>query len=219
MIGFAQIEAAAREHGLAIVGAFHPQAADLAPDGIGTLCLLGPGGPEMWHAFDASPEAKDTAPNPLDRWSRRTIDAMAERLEAAAYYPSDGPPWHPFQRWASAGEGAVTSPVAMQASPSRGLWASYRGALGFSAKLALPARASADPCKPCPAPCLTACPVGAFTDGVYDVPRCVAHVTSDAGKACRSGCLVRRSCPAGQSVALPQAQWQFHMKAFLKANA
>jgi hypothetical protein len=106
----------------------------------------------------------------------------------------------------------------MQVSPARGLWMSYRGALGFAGQLTLPPRPSATPCEGCPAPCLTACPVDAFAGGAYDVPRCVAHVASAAGAACRTGCLVRDACPAGAGVCLPLEQRGFHMAAFLAAQ-
>jgi epoxyqueuosine reductase len=209
---------AARETGLDVVGAFHPGPGDGVPPGVGTLALLGPSGGAMWAAFRASPEARDGGPDPLDRWSRRVIDGLAARLGAIAFYPFAGPPWHPFQRWAARGEGAVVSPVAMQASPTRGLWASYRGALGFAARLELTASPAAGPCLGCPAPCLTACPVDAFAGGHYDVSRCVAHVGSPAGAACRQGCLVRAACPAGAGLDLPVEQRAFHMAAFLAAN-
>jgi hypothetical protein len=144
---------------------------------------------------------------------------LAERLGGTALVPFGGPPWHPFQRWAARGEGAVASPVAMQATPGRGLWASYRGAVGFAARLDLPRRLLADPCRGCPAPCLTACPVDAFARGAYDVAGCVAHVIDKAGEACRGGCLVRLSCPAGAALELPRGQRAFHMAAFLAAQA
>lgn len=205
-------------HGLAIVGAV--RAADypdaLVPEGIATLFLLGPDGPNMWTAFSAAPEAKDGAPHPMDRWSKRVIEELATAMAAKAFFPFTGPPWHPFQRWAAAGEGAVTSPVAMQASPRRGLWASYRGAIGF-AEDADPSVPGPSPCLNCPAPCLTACPVNAFADGAYDTATCVAHVDGD-GHVCRDGCLVRRACPAGAEMKLPVAQRQFHMDAFLRAQ-
>ena len=210
--------AAARAAGLEVVGAFHPAPGDGAPEGVGTLVLLGPRGGAMWAAFRAAPEAGDGRPDPLDRWSRRVIDAIAARLGTAALYPFGGPPWHPFQAWAARAEGAVASPVAMQASPTRGLWASWRGALGFGGRLVLGPPPGPSPCLGCPAPCLTACPVDAFAGGAYDVPRCVAHVTSPAGSACRTGCLVRAACPAGAGVSLPSEQRAFHMAAFLRAN-
>lgn len=217
MIGFENIADAARGQGLGIVGAFHPAAGDAAPDGTGTLILLGPDGPDMWTAFSAAPEAKDGLADPLDRWSRRVIDALALELGASALYPFGGPPWQPFHTWAARGEGAVSSPVAMMASAGRGLWVSFRGALAFAQSIPVPQPATG-PCTPCPAPCKTACPVNAFSTGTYDTAKCVAHVRSDAGAACRTGCLVRQACPAGAGLAMPGAQRSFHMAAFLKAQ-
>ena len=217
-----EIAAAGRRTGLGLVGAFHPAPDDGAPAGLATVVLLGPADRTMWAIFRGSAEAHDGLPDPLDRWSRRVIAEIAERLGAVALFPFDGPPWHPFQRWAARGEGAVTSPVGMQVTPGRGLWASYRGALGFCARLPLHPLAhdhGGDPCLGCPAPCLTACPVHAFAGGRYDVPACVAHVSAAEGGACLDGCLVRASCPAGAGLDLPAEQRRFHMTAFLRAQA
>ena len=51
-------------------GALHPGPDDCAPEGTGTLILLGPHEPRFWTAFAESPEYRDGAPDPLDRWSR-----------------------------------------------------------------------------------------------------------------------------------------------------
>jgi hypothetical protein len=213
------VDRAAGAEGLAVVGAFHPRDGDGAPEGIGTIFLLGARGGEMWRAFSVSPEAADGAPDPLDRWSRRVIGRIAARLGAVALFPFGGPPYRPFQRWAARGEAAAISPVAMQVTARRGLWTSYRGALGFHPAISVSERARANPCPGCPAPCLTACPVDAFAGGAYDVPRCVAHITSAAGAACRDGgCLVRRACPAGRDATPPEAQRRFHMEAFIRAR-
>jgi hypothetical protein len=218
-VTLAEIAAAVGRIGLGPVGVFHPEPADLVPDDLQTLVLLGPADAAMWEMFRASAEAQDGLPDPLDRWSRRVIGGLADELGARAFFPFDGPPWHPFQRWAARGEGAVVSPVGMQATSRRGLWASYRGALGFAAWLSLPPRQLASgPCLGCPAPCLTACPVDAFAGASYDVPRCVAHVAGEAGAACRDGCLVRANCPAGVGLQLPVVQRAFHMGAFLRAQ-
>lgn len=218
-MNLADIKDVVAAEGLAVVGAFHPEPEDLAPDNAATLILLGPGGPEMWAAFSESPELEDGAEHPMDRWSRRVITALAQSLGAEALFPFGGPPWNPFQRWAVRGEGAVSSPVQMQATASRGLWASYRGVLAFTTHLDLPEVIHKNPCASCAAPCLTACPVGAFSGGQYDVPKCTAHVRSEAGEACLSGCLVRRACPAGKALALPELQRKFHMTAFLRAQS
>lgn len=218
----ADISSAVLATGLGLVGAFHPGPEDATLEGIGTLILLGPADGAMWAEFQASPERGDGDPHPLDRWSRRVIDGLASLLGAQAFYPFGGPPWHPFQRWAARGEGAVPSPVAMQATHRRGLFASYRGALGFSERLVLGVSFAPDPCPDpcleCPAPCLNACPVNAFANGRYDVPSCTAHVTSSEGALCRDGCLVRIACPAGAGMALPVEQLAFHMAAFIRAQ-
>lgn len=205
-------------HGLAVVGGFHPTTEDGAPPAARTLLLIGADGDRMWEVFHRSAEASDGAADPLDRWSRRVIGSVAAQIGAEALFPFGGPPWQPFIRWAALGEAARVSPVVMQVSPSRGLWASYRGALALQERLNLPDWPSHDPCHGCPAPCLSACPVDAFADGRYDVAACTAHVASPAGTACRSGCLVRRACPAGVAAEPPELQRRFHMDAFLAAR-
>lgn len=219
MTEFSRLEQAAARYGLAVVGGFHPQGRDLGTGDAETVVLLGPGGAEMWEVFCQGPEHQDGAPHAMDRWSHRVITALGETFGAEPAFPFGGPPWAPFQKWAAAGEYAVASPVGMQATPKRGLWTSYRGALKFRVKLVLPDWPKDSPCAPCAAPCRSACPVDAFSSGSYDTRKCVAHVQSDAGQACRDGCLVRKSCPAGQQFVLPTAQRQFHMNAFLASNS
>lgn len=208
-------------HGLAVTGAFHPGPADGVPAGTGTLCLVGaaPSG-AMWASFAASAEAADGEPDPLDRWSRRTIAGIAGAVGAVAVFPFDGPPYPPFIAWAKRAEGARPSPLGMLVTPSRGLWVSWRGALALPGRLPLAAAEFPDPCLRCPAPCVTACPVGALGgDAPYDVPRCTAHVRSPAGVSCRAeGCRVRDICPAGIAARPPEAQRAFHMAAFLAAH-
>lgn len=213
-----EIERETAKLGLGLVGSFHPVPEDLAPSGIQTLCLFGPTGPDMWKAFSASPEFSDGLAHPMDRWSERVIQSLGDRFDAQPLFPFGGPPWQPFQRWATKAEGAVSSPVGMQATPGRGLWTSYRGALGFKSRLTLAARNMASPCASCHAPCLSACPVDAFATGLYDVPKCVGHVKSAHGIGCSDGCKVRKSCPYGAELDLPAAQRKFHIDAFLRAN-
>lgn len=214
-----RVASALAPHGLGPVGAFYPAEGDGAPAGIATLVLIGAAGEGLWRAFSDSPEFADGAPDPLDRWSRRVISTVAAGLGARPLFPFGSSPYLPFQRWAERGEGARPSPVTMLVSPSRGLWLSYRGALGFDERLALTTALAAPPCPACPAPCLRACPVEAFAGGNYDVARCVAHITSPEGRACReSGCLVRHACPAGRAAAPPVAQNAFHMEAFIRAR-
>lgn len=220
-----------RDAGLVWRGAFHPTAADGVPplpDGApaGTLVLLGFAGRVGWPAFAASPEAADGAPDPLDRWSRRMATRLAEALGGAALFPFGGRPWLPFQRWAQLAEPVFASPLGLLIHPVWGLWHSYRGALALRDRLALPPRpAAAHPCDSCAArPCLTACPVGAFSPAGYDVANydvtaCAAHIASPAGAACMDqGCAARRACPVGAEHRHDEAAARFHMRAFLAAR-
>ena len=208
------LQAALGVYGLAITGACEPEPGEVAP-AIRQIVLIGADGGAMWEIFSKSAEANDGALHPLDRWSSRVISAVADSFEATAFFPFGGPPWHPFIAWAARGEGARGSPIVMQVSPKRGLWMSYRGALGLSEPVGFQPEGG-NPCLDCPAPCSTACPVGAFSGGRYDVPACLRHVTSEKGAACRSGCAARHACPVGTPP--PLAQRRFHMSAFIAAN-
>jgi epoxyqueuosine reductase len=202
--------------GLRIRGALHPTKDDDAPPGTGTLVLLGPDEPRFWPLFSVSEEYLDGARDPLDRWSKRVIGALATEWNGAALFPSDGPPYAPFLSWALRSGQAWSSPVGMLVHDAAGLFISYRGAVALPDRLDL-ADTAALPCTPCARPCETACPVGALAPGQdYDVARCKTHMQSSEGEACRSGgCLVRRACPVAVDFMRRPEQSAFHMRAFL----
>jgi hypothetical protein len=184
-----------------------------------TIALIGVAGRRGWDGFAASPEARDGGDDPLDRWSRRVVDGLSAALGAVALYPFGGPPYWPFQRWARRAEPVYSSPLGLLIHRTYGLWHSYRGALAFADALDLPPlEPRPSPCETCRGrPCLSACPVGAFVVGGYDVPACVAHLRNAAGADCMGrGCLARRACPAGAAHAPDQAS--FAMRAFLRAH-
>jgi hypothetical protein len=206
------------EHGLSYRGAFHAEAVE-AP--AGTLVLVGFIGAENWPAFTVSPEAADGQPNPLDRWSSRMVTAIALSLGAMPLFPFDGPPFLPFQRWAQNAEPVHPSPLGILIHPDWGLWHAYRGALAFTDHIDLPSPdLRPSPCDSCAGrPCLSACPVGAFASGGYDVPACVAHISAPVGAECmNNGCLARRACPVGPGYRHVPEQAQFHQQAFLAAQ-
>lgn len=213
-------------HGLRLRGGFHPEPGDGVPlisGGTlpGTLVLIGTVGPDLWAAFSTSPEAADGAPHPLDRWTRRILDRIAAEVGASPLYPFGGPPYLPFQRWAMRAEPVAPSPLGLLIHPDYGLWHAYRGALAFAECLPLPPRIQRPrPCDTCAGrPCLSACPVGAFTDRGYDVPACVGHLDAPAGRDCMDGgCLARRACPVGAQHAYDAPQAAFHMRAFRGSN-
>ncbi|MBU9697129.1 ferredoxin [Rhodobacteraceae bacterium HSP-20] len=201
-------------HHLAVLGGFHPDADDSTPPGTQTLLLLGPAEPGFWPHVTAQPEWQDGRPDPIDRWSRRTIGRIACDLGAKALFPFGGPPWHPFHAWALRTGRIWDSPVRLLVSADQGLMVSFRGALALKDRIPLPAPATR-PCDTCTKPCLTACPADALTGAGYDVPACHSFLDTAAGQPCLSaGCEVRRACPLSQAYARLPEQSAYHMRRF-----
>lgn len=211
------IAAAAGAEALAVLGGFHPGPGDGAPEGCATLLMLGPApGAAFWGRFRASDEYRDGAPDPLDRWSRRVLAALATAFGGVSLLPSDGPPYPPFIAWAIRTGRAWASPVGLLVHDRAGLMMSFRGALALPVRLTLPPPPQDRPCETCAEkPCLTTCPVGALGTGGYDVAACRAFLATPAGSDCMGrGCAVRRACPVSAGQARPEAQSAFHMRAF-----
>jgi len=222
------LEVALARHGLRLLGGWIPQPPDglasLAAGPVAVVWMVGQAGSECWPAFAASQFAADGLPDPLDRWSQDIGDKLARACGGRAIYPSDGPPYAPFQQWARRAELLGTSPLMLQIHPQYGLWHAYRFALGLAvldaqdaaALLQTGARPVVDLCLACDGqPCLSACPVDAFTPGAYDLDRCAGHLHAQAGSDCMAtGCLARRACPIGSALRYVPAHATFHMHAF-----
>ncbi|WP_068118476.1 ferredoxin [Tropicimonas marinistellae] len=212
----ADISRAADARRLAVLGGFHAgSGTPNLPPGTATVLLLGPAEPGFWMAVNSTPEFRDGCPDPLDRWSRRTIGEIAARFDAVPLFPFDGPPYRPFVSWLIESGRAWMSPVSLLVHADAGLFLSVRGALAFRQSLTLPA-ASERPCESCAAqPCRDACPVGALRPDGYDVAACHQFLATDAGSDCmRLGCATRRTCPVSQRYPRDPAQSAFHMRAF-----
>lgn len=210
------VASAATAHHLTIVGAFHPDPEDKAPEGTGTILLLAPAEPGFWAHFQSQPEARDGQPDSMDRWSTRVIDEIADQLDAASLYPFGGPPWHPFIAWARKSGSIHSSPVSLLVHNDQGLMISFRGALALAERIDLtPPRLT--PCLLCAAPCETACPVDALSEDGYDTDACHAFLDTPDGADCmENGCKVRRACPVSQGYARDPAQSAYHMRHFHK---
>ena len=174
--------------------------------------LVGSKEPFFWDVFKKSSEYRDNKENPLDRWSKKTIDEIAIKSNSRSFFPFEAP-FQPFIDWAKKCSTMGSSPVRLLVHTEKGLFISFLGALGINEYIESPNN-SKDICTPCEKPCLTACPVSALNQDGYDVIRCKEYVNTPSGQECRNGCLVRRSCPSGQNLRLKE-QSNFHMRAFL----
>ncbi len=188
--------------------------ADLAPWARGGLLLLS-GGRALFERF--TPEAGH---DPLDRWTRRRVEALLEPLRATgvraeARYPFwNEPDPLPFQRIGeAAGLGAPTR-LGLSLHPTYGSWIAYRALLLFDRPVpdrAPPPRES--PCATCAAPCVTACPAAAIAH-TWDARSCMDH-RLDHGDPCASGCHARLACPVGADQRYAEEALRFHQAASL----
>ena len=224
----ADLEQALAQHGLRLRGGFLPTVGDALPalpngQRAAVLWLAGQVGSACWAAFAASPFHRDGLPDPMDRWSKSIGDALARQFGGVALFPSDGPPYHPFQDWGRRCEPLQASPLMLQIHPEFGLWHAYRFALvspllepGDLSALAAPVVPDAEICSRCDGqPCLRACPVQAFTGDAYRVEACAAHLHQPQGQECiGKGCQARRACPVGVDYRYGPEHAAFHMRAF-----
>lgn len=204
----ARITRAARAECLDVMGG-------VQEDG-GTVILLGPGA-GFWPHLKSSPEMRDGAPDPIDRWSIRVITELGAQLQATPLFPFGGPPYLPFLRWAMDSGRAWQSPAGMLVHDTAGLLVSYRGALRFDRAIALPPPPAAAPCVTCPdQPCMTACPVDALSAARgYDVAACHGFLDTADGQDClNQGCRARRACPVSQRFGRDPEQSALHMRSF-----
>ncbi|MEZ5295314.1 MAG: hypothetical protein R2697_03270 [Ilumatobacteraceae bacterium] len=179
-----------------------------------TVVIVGNVGGAMWPVFRA--EERDE-PDPLDAWTRRRLRPVAERFGAEFVHPSDEP-FQPFQRWAQRASDVWQSPIGLLVHPTDGLWHALRGAFLFAGPVdGIPSVGNAtSPCVGCAAPCLTTCPVDAFTAEGYDHESCRGHIRSGAEPAClEQGCAARRACPVNATGHYGPDQMRFHMHAFV----
>ncbi len=209
------VESAATDAGLIVMGAQHPRVSGAKELDGGTLILLG-AGREFWPALKGSPECQDQTPNPVDRWSTRVVSSLANRFGATAHFPFGGPPYTPFIDWALKSQRAFLSPVGAMVHDTAGMMISYRGALHFAREFDIPAPTGSSPCDGCPAPCATACPVGALNaETFYKLDICHAYLDTQDGHSCMTtGCAARLACPVSVAFDRDPAQTSHHMRAF-----
>ncbi len=229
--------AALSSQSLSLRGCFTPVAADGLPtlangEPAASVWMVGVIGSAFWPHFKSSAFYTDGQPDPLDRWSRAIAEELAARFGGLALFPFDGPPYHPFQRWADRSDVTKPSRMLLRIHPEHGLWHAYRFALALPVmldgaeanapqaitpprKATLPTPAT-DLCATCSGqPCLQACPVGAYTGAAFLIEACASHLHSAQGTDCmQGGCLARRACPVAPELRYTQEHAAFHMQAF-----
>jgi hypothetical protein len=220
-IDYAQVASAVDATGMIARGGFAtdatapdvPARADGRPTR--TVVMIGNAGGTMWPRFRRE---QTPGPNPLDRWTRSVLQPIANRFGADYVHPSDEP-FQPFQRWAQRADDVWQSPIGLMIHPEFGLWHAYRGAFLFAGEVGgLPmVGGRSRPCDTCAdRPCMSTCPVDAFTEQGYDAEACAGHVRSGTEPTCLTdGCAARCACPVGTAQRYGPDQMRFHMGAFV----
>jgi len=173
----------------------------LAPFARSGLLLLS-GGAAFFEAFLR--ERRDE-PDPLDSFTRRTVEALVAPLsrtgiQLAVRYPfwNEASPL-PFQRIGQAA-GLHPSPLGLDLHPRYGPWMAYRALVLVDAALEEQPVVGFAPCADCEAPCISACPVSAVGRKGWDAARCFEHRLAGG---CADGCHSRLACPVGASHRYP----------------
>ncbi len=215
MVELSQLEHSLHDYGLVVLGVLKE-----SPER--PTVLIGNAGSSIWQAFAGSPENQDGLPHPMDRWSKRIGTDIASELQADVIFPFEGPPYPPVLNWTEQAGQAFPSPISMFIHRKFGLWHAYRFALLLKEPLtgAIEIGPGVSPCLSCTSqPCLSACPVDAFTGDNYRVGDCVDFLASDAVSPCRKqGCSARKACPVAVSYQYEPPHAGFHMNAFLAAQ-
>lgn len=214
----AEIVAALAAHGLFARGWFSLHEGEVA--GFRSALLVGQAGASIWsHVQQWLDGQPDDVAHPVDQWTSVTLSKVAAAFGARAAFPFERP-YLPFQRWAARAEGLRPSPLGILMHPVYGLWHAYRGALLFETEGTMPP--PAEPvhlCDRCAEkPCLSACPVGAWSQRGFDRAACMQHLHDAAGSRCMSGgCLARNACPEAADWRYPPSV-QAHHQVFFRGR-
>lgn len=219
-----RFDALLQPFGLSFMGAMRVGPLDQVPDiaenkPARSLLLAGNGGASFWPLFSRSAEFADGRPDPLDRWSKRVGQHIAESFGVRVIFPFEGPPYPPFLAWAHRTGRSVQSRLSLFMHDRFGLWHAYRFALALPEPLDPSPRESRfeSPCLACAdKPCLKVCPVDAFAGPSYRADLCIEYLRSHSNSACRQlGCESRRACPVGKAFTYVPEQAAFYMDAFV----
>ena len=162
------------------MGSFNPDRSDNVCSKIKTILLLGPKEPFFWDVFKKSCEYRDNVENPLDRLSKKTIEEIAIKLNTRSFFPFEAP-FQPFIDWAKKCSTMGSSPVRLLVHKEKGLFISFRGALGINEYIESPNN-SKDICIPFKKLCFNVCPASTLNQNGYDVVRCKDYFNTTGGR-------------------------------------
>lgn len=187
----------------------------LAP-GTRAIVVVGSGGGALWEAFlaDLARDARGLTEeeNPLDAFVQRSVRAADATLGDVPrrwfWCGADAEVHLDFRLLAHAAGLGARSRLGLLINPTWGVWLGLRAACFLGAELAADAPGGPDLCAGCPAPCVAACPGGAFPRGTWDVDACSSWKRSS--EVCRASCAARQACPVAAERRYGPAELAYH---------
>lgn len=187
-----------------------------------SVAIIGHLGSDHWEYFVNwwSKGNNNDLDHPLDDWSKGILKPLAKTYNGVAVFPSDEP-YYPFQNWALESDNLSKSQINLLISEEYGTWHGYRGAIALDFVLETPSSTASVPdlCATCQdKPCLSACPVDAFSSENFLYSECQNYLKTELGnQTCMShGCAARNACPYGERYSYKSPHMRFHMRAFCK---
>lgn len=184
------------------------------------VVLIGHTGSTHWQSFENwwSKEQNSEIKHPLDEWSKWIIKPLARKFQGVAVFPSDEP-YYPFQNWALSAGNLSKSKINILINEEYGTWHGYRGAIAFNfvPEITSLDEIAVDICASCiDKPCLSACPVEAFSSDHFLYSECQSYLKSEQGaqNCMANGCASRNACPYGERYKYKSPHMKFHMRAF-----
>ncbi|MBM4392972.1 MAG: hypothetical protein FJ090_17740 [Deltaproteobacteria bacterium] len=181
-----------------------------------SILVVGSGGSALWDAFLADLRRDVSGlvsePHPLDAFVRRSVTAADVVLGAsrrAWFWSSAEAEVHlDFRMLAHLAGLGSAGRLGLLMHPEFGPWQGLRAACFIEDELAADPPGGPDLCAGCPAPCLAACPGGAFPDGRWSVDACTAFRLSSSD--CAATCHARDACPAGAAHRYSPEEVRYH---------
>lgn len=166
---------------------------------------------EQLRALRKLDPALDTHADPLDTMTQRLSARLAALLGdacAGVHFPFDDKPLD-FVKWGTALGAGAPGRLSILMHPTYGPWIAFRMLFFVRDELSvIPPSGSVpvSPCESCAAPCMAACPAGAFTGEMgherLDYAASFTFRREHAG-TCTTACAARLACPVGVEYRYP----------------
>lgn len=186
-----------------------------------TVLVVGNGGSGFWYQYKSflqkNPQFEQGRTDPFDDYTVLILTEGEKLLQEAGFKTKSIYPFvrekvrFSFQHIAMLAGLGKLGKHGVLIHPEYGPWISFRGAhltnipFGFE----IPNQ-DFDPCKDCPAPCITACPGSAVTDIGFNLSHCIQ--TKLVHATCQWTCLSRFHCSYGTQYRFQEAELKFHAR-------